>query len=242
MSSIMIVNLDGTKTPTTREQLIQMAKSGVLMPDAKVDVFGRIVPARKIQDLIPIFEERERQAIERGINASSGLPVPNNFASTSFPAPPATPTNSAEPENSPAKSNVNSENTSRQDSATVSTSEEPKSNTLETRARARAGDCLEHLGTMCGIIQFVGILTVFACFVGCAVGVGFDDSERGVSVLILSIATCFVTCLALYFLHSFVRAIYYYVLKRAEDSIRQEDFNHDVMRQLNEIKERLGQE
>lgn len=241
MSSIMIVNLDGTKTPTTREQLIQMAKSGVLMPDAKVDVLGRIVPARKIQDLIPIFEERERQAIERGINASSGLPVPNNFAFPSFPAPPATPTNSAEPENSPAKSNVNSENTPRQDAATVSTSEEPKSNTLETRARARAGDCLEHLGTMCGIIQWVGVLAAIACFVGAFIGFA-PEYEGGALVLILSIATCFVTCVALYFLHSFVRAIYYYVLKRAEDSIRQEDFNHDVMRQLNEIKERLGQE
>ena len=225
MSSIMIVNLDGTKTPTTREQLIQMAKSGVLMPDAKVDVLGRIVPARKIQDLIPIFEERERQAIESGINASSGLSV--DESPTSFPIPPI---NNVASENSSPSYEGSPEDSPRKNTDSNSTSANPKTLSMEERALIRAGDALDPLISLCGFIRIVGVITAVVGFIG-----GFFT--YGVSII-----GAIISCMLLYFLYGFVRIIIYYVLRRNQDSIRQEDFNHDVMRQLNEIKERLGQE
>lgn len=237
MNSIMIIKPDGTKYPATREQLLQLAKSGVITPDTKVEVQGRIVSARKIQNLVPIFEERERQILTRGTNTASTEPSLTELPSAPFPTPP--PIDNAVPENSPPRSDIAPMKSPSNDSTTDPASTDTKADTIEERARSRTDHAIAPLNTMCGVIQFIGALTATACFGCVAVFFLAEENELQMTIIGNAIIDCIITCLALYFLHGFIRVIMYYVLKRAEDSIRQEDFNRDVMLQLKEIKERL---
>ena len=206
----MIIKPDGTKYPATREQLLQLAKSGVITPDTKVEVLGRIVSARKIQELAPIFQARGYQTTESEIDF-----VPVDEKSVSHPSS-VPPTGNDPPGNSSSRSDTAG--------ATTTGSKKP---TIEERARYQIGNAFDPLVTMCVLIKIAGAISLIVGIIGAFF-------TAGLSLLIAASE-----CLFLYFLYGLIRIIIFYVLKRAEDSIRQEDFNRDVMLQLKEIKERL---
>lgn len=251
MNSIMIIKPDGTKYPATREQLLQLAKSGVITPDTKVEVLGRIVSARKIQELASIFKARGAQAEERMTDSTS---IPSSDEESTFTPFPEPPKNDVPPGNESSQSNTEEDPSYieravqafddwvnetpfpailRTDEVAEmvdekNTSIDTRTPPLEERVHARTAAVLRPLVIMRVLSTVMLWLTPIASFAvaGCS-----DDP----SFLILGVFVC----LGLYFLSGFIRVIIFYVSQRSGDSIRQEDFNRDVMQQLREIKERL---
>ncbi len=55
MAKVVIVHPSGIKTEISREQLVELARSGQVTADAQLEVSGRIIPARKIKELQEFF-------------------------------------------------------------------------------------------------------------------------------------------------------------------------------------------
>ena len=76
MASISIVQPDGTRTPTTLEELKRAAELGAITRETQIEALGRVVRADQVKYLLAVFQERELTAPPIIVPNAPSAPVP----------------------------------------------------------------------------------------------------------------------------------------------------------------------
>ncbi|MBQ9371147.1 MAG: hypothetical protein IJU03_03050 [Thermoguttaceae bacterium] len=242
MKSIMIVNPDGSKVPVTREQLKEYAGSGVITRETNLELLGRIIPARKVKELVPIFESMEKRAEDRASEPNPVQPPDAVFPPPPFEDSPATPVPAKESTpmgaNIPFSKSFFQRNFVDDAEGRDSISERAYARTKTMTAPFSLCRFLCLLGGVISVV--VNLIYFISLLIAIIRAPYFDTADKVIGIIILAFTFLVGLAVALFFFYVFWGVFNYlvqYARQRAEDSIRQEDFYLDITRQIKELKE-----